>query len=401
MNSLLGKKDAVDAALAKAAQQGGISPDLKRFFASDREALIFGAGNQAQIAWLLCLMFNKKIRALLTSGARQRVVSLPPESDLPLFTLGDENAGLRECDVLVAVNEKLNGEISSTLAAHGFSHVFTSEAWLHDNNALFEIFGDTYIGCHGSLGDHNGVPVARIPYEGGGELKFVYPREMNAYKMNFIGQFLTVMLPQAFKDQRCPAELPYECPPHVVLKKGDTVIDCGANIGAFSVMAAASGCRVLAFEPAQNCLPHLQANAALYDNITVIPKALSDSSGPLEFFYNPGQGSDGSMDKGNQFAAAGADYVRQTVDAVTLDAFVEQYPLEEVNFIKADIEGAERNMLRGAQKTLQRFAPKLAVCSYHLPDDPAVLEKLILDADAGYKIVHSSCQYNKIYACKP
>ena len=400
MNSYLEDRHSVNAALVKAVLQGNVSPSLKSFFASDREALIFGAGNQAQIAWLLCLMFGKKIRALLTSGARQRVPSLPPECDLPLFTLDDERADLRNCDVLIAVNEKLNAEIASLLSAHGFSHIFMSAAWLHDNNSLFELFGDTYIGCHGTFGVRNGLDVATIPQMGGGELRFVYPRKINDYKMNFIGQFLTVMLPQAFHDQRCPAELPYECPPHVVLKNGDTVIDCGANIGAFSVMAAACGCRVFAFEPAQNCLPHLLSNASLYDNITVIPKALSDTCGPLEFFFNSGEGSDGSMDKGNQFGASGADYVRQTVEAITLDAFVAQHPLEAVSFIKADIEGAERNMLRGAHSTLQKYAPKLAVCSYHLPDDPQVLEKLILAADAGYAVTHSNCQYSKIYACK-
>jgi FkbM family methyltransferase len=45
----------------------------------------------------------------------------------------------------------------------------------------------------------------------------------------------------------------------------------------------------------------------------------------------------------------------------TLDKFVEDNKLERVDFIKADIEGAERDMLRGATNTLKTFAPKLAI----------------------------------------
>jgi hypothetical protein len=62
--------------------------------------------------------------------------------------------------------------------------------------------------------------------------------------------------------------------------------------------------------------------------------------------------------------------------------------LERVDFIKADIEGAEREMLKGAAHVLKTFAPKLAICTYHLPDDPEVLEQIIKEANPNYKIVH-------------
>lgn len=63
--------------------------------------------------------------------------------------------------------------------------------------------------------------------------------------------------------------------------------------------------------------------------------------------------------------------------------------LPRVDSIKADIEGYERYMLMGAQETLRRFAPKLALCTYHLPDDPEVLSELILikQANPDYNIV--------------
>jgi hypothetical protein len=86
------------------------------------------------------------------------------------------------------------------------------------------------------------------------------------------------------------------------------------------------------------------------------------------------------------------------VPAITLDAFVERNSITRVDFIKADIEGAERNMLRGATRILRDFAPKLSICTYHLPDDPLVLRKLILEANPEYQIVE---KFKKMYAHVP
>lgn len=83
------------------------------------------------------------------------------------------------------------------------------------------------------------------------------------------------------------------------------------------------------------------------------------------------------------------------MEITTVDAFVSTHNLPRVDFIKADIEGYERHMLEGAQETLKRFAPKLALCTYHLPDDPEVLASLIKQANPAYHIVQKR---KKLYA---
>jgi hypothetical protein len=89
---------------------------------------------------------------------------------------------------------------------------------------------------------------------------------------------------------------------------------------------------------------------------------------------------------------------RLAVPAITLDSFVERNNIERVDFIKADIEGAERNMLWGARKILKEFAPKLSICTYHLHDDPQVLREIILEANPKYQIVE---KFKKMYAHVP
>ena len=88
-----------------------------------------------------------------------------------------------------------------------------------------------------------------------------------------------------------------------------------------------------------------------------------------------------SKTEGQDFSAS------YKVETVRLDDFVRENNLPRIDFIKADIEGFERRMLAGAQETLARFAPKLALCTYHLPDDPQVMAELIMQANPKYRIV--------------
>lgn len=55
-------------------------------------------------------------------------------------------------------------------------------------------------------------------------------------------------------------------------------------------------------------------------------------------------------------------------------------------------------MLLGAGKTLKKFSPMLSICTYHLDDDPKILEEMIRDINPKYRIRHS---YKKIFAYVP
>lgn len=51
--------------------------------------------------------------------------------------------------------------------------------------------------------------------------------------------------------------------------------------------------------------------------------------------------------------------------AMTIDKFVEENNIEKIDYIKMDVEGAERNILEGAIKTIKKFKPNLAIAIYH------------------------------------
>ena len=52
-------------------------------------------------------------------------------------------------------------------------------------------------------------------------------------------------------------------------------------------------------------------------------------------------------------------------NAITIDKFVEENNIEKIDYIKMDVEGAERNILEGSIKTIKKFKPFLAIAIYH------------------------------------
>ncbi|MDR0868440.1 MAG: FkbM family methyltransferase [Planctomycetota bacterium] len=173
----------------------------------------------------------------------------------------------------------------------------------------------------------------------------------------------------------------------VTVKSGEAVIDAGAWIGDFAAYAAAKGATVYAFEPTPKTFAWLQQTAALNDGIVPVAKGLGEAEKKalLYFYGNNETGSGNTVDE--KRLPFDKETRVENIAITTLDQFAADNRLEKIDFIKADIEGAEREMLRGATAVLRKFAPKLAICTYHLPDDPQVLAQIIRAANPRYRIV--------------
>ena len=179
----------------------------------------------------------------------------------------------------------------------------------------------------------------------------------------------------------------------VTVKAGDVVFDAGSWIGDFAAYASAKGALVYAFEPSDSSYKYLLQTASLNKNIHAVKKGLGNAKSKAVIQRD-------SEDSGSDriVLEKTAKSEEPLVEISTIDSFVQENNLPRVDFIKADIEGYERHMLEGAKETLKKFAPKLAICTYHLPDDPEILAGIIKNANPAYNIVQKK---KKLYASVP
>jgi FkbM family methyltransferase len=171
----------------------------------------------------------------------------------------------------------------------------------------------------------------------------------------------------------------------IAVKTGDTVLDIGGCWGDtalyFAHKTGPTG-RVFSFEfiPENLKLHHINRNLNphLFDHIEVVNHPVSNTTGQTIYFKDNGPSS-------KMQAEPFAEQTGKTT-TLTVDDFVEQYGIEKVDFIKMDIEGAERYALEGALKTIRTFRPVLAIAIYHSVEDLINIPRWVLDLQLGYEI---------------
>lgn len=184
----------------------------------------------------------------------------------------------------------------------------------------------------------------------------------------------------------------YSCEGTVIkAEKGDTVIDAGACWGDtalyFAAQAGPTG-SVYSFEFIPTNIKIFNKNVALNSSlekiITVIDSPLWDVSGKPVFYFDNGPGSKISFIEEKGLTGKTA--------TISIDDWCEGRNLDKLDFIKMDIEGAEMNALRGAEKTIRKFKPKLAICIYHQWEDFSRIPEWLSKLDLGYKfyITHNT-----------
>ncbi len=285
--------------------------------------------------------------------------------------------------VLIATSRTYFEQIERECSLRGFKNVIPMTPQL--NNIISLQCYKKYFSNLGILYDDEIMTI--------GNGKYINPiLKLENGSKEFEGKLLAMsdfVIPSIINDYTFVDEGPYEygdCD----LKNGDVVLDLGANVGYFSVLAASKGCISYAFEPTPDQIPVIKRHSELNGGrIYAEQFAVSNQSGEATFYFDKDfMAANSLIVRGNQGSSI-------TVKQITVDDFVKQEKLERVDFIKADIEGAERLMLEGATETLKKFAPKLSLCTYHLPDDKEVLTDLILKANPNYKIEY---KWEKLYA---
>ncbi len=149
-------------------------------------------------------------------------------------------------------------------------------------------------------------------------------------------------------------------------------VDAGGYDGKtsmdFNIWSKGEG-QIYFFEPNEDALNEAKSRLCKMNNICFVNKGLYSSSRLLSFQ------NDGTESR----------IIENGDSSICVTSLDEYLGMEQVSFIKMDIEGAELDALAGAEGIIKRWKPKLAVSIYHKPEDIFEIPKLLLQFNDDYK----------------
>jgi FkbM family methyltransferase len=188
----------------------------------------------------------------------------------------------------------------------------------------------------------------------------------------------------------------------VLIKKGDIVLDIGANVGAhtlpFAKIVGPCG-KVYAFEPTEyafrKLLRNVSLNHDLYGQVNTVQAMLLNENNQdhsPSFLYSSWplihQEDLHKQHRGRLMTIKGAE-------KTSLDDFVNRTMINRVDFIKIDVDGNEIDVLQGSWGTIQKFRPIILMefAPYLFENNKRHMEKILSDLVAiGYEVRDAATQ---------
>jgi len=202
-----------------------------------------------------------------------------------------------------------------------------------------------------SVAQGEGEGVQRITLPGEGGLGFFWPAAPDPNLWYLIEQETDPRNPHC-----------YTTPP-IELTPASRVLDVGACEGLFAFRCLRQGLarEVVAFEPSARMAPLLRRGAeanGVADRIRVVESAVGSHTGTVAFDVSDGE-------QAGRLAEPAPGNV--PVPCTTIDDFCaeNQLQLGPQDLLKVDAEGADLDVLKGAEQSLRRRSPQVAVTTYH------------------------------------
>lgn len=144
------------------------------------------------------------------------------------------------------------------------------------------------------------------------------------------------------------------------------ILDVGAYRGnsIFAFKENFSNPFVYSFEPSKKNFDILEENCKQFENYKVFNLGVSDINGIKKFNVNSwsetssflelnDEGSKNYFDNRFKYLGKNITESSDSIETITIDSFIEKENLDKVSILKVDTQGHEKNVLRGAQKSLK------------------------------------------------
>ena len=173
------------------------------------------------------------------------------------------------------------------------------------------------------------------------------------------------------------------------VKPGDTVLDCGANVGTWTRTALDRGAKlVVGFEPAPENIESYRRNfkdEIASGRVILVPKGVWDKEDVLLLKRDPHNSAADSF----VMLEDGTPGVKAPL--TTIDRAVAELKLAQIDYIKMDIEGAETRALDGGKTTIAKYHPRLSIATEHSPEDGMKIPAAVRKIWDGYRTICGPC----------
>lgn len=181
------------------------------------------------------------------------------------------------------------------------------------------------------------------------------------------------------------------------LREGMTVFDVGANVGEltmlFSRFVGRDG-RVHAFEPSREGFERLSAvsRAASLRNVTANQCALAEREGAVRLHVYGGEYLSWTTLAERPLEDYGIAVRPESVEEVpttTVELYCERHNIELIDLLKVDVEGAELQVMRGAERLLREgrircLTFEFGQTTFDMGNSPEAIEAFL--DDLGYEV---------------
>lgn len=155
---------------------------------------------------------------------------------------------------------------------------------------------------------------------------------------------------------------------HTTVDKGEILLDIGVAEGLFPLAVIANCEKIIMIEPSKVFVNALNKTFQPFKNKIVIHNlAVGNMDGEINFSEDS---LSGRIDQQN-------DSSEVKIEIKRIDSIISED--DRITYLKADIEGFEFEMLKGAKNTIKRNKPKIAITTYHKENDAKEIISLILD----------------------